>query len=191
MKFQLVGVAALLIASKFEEIYPPEVDEFVRMTDNAFSRSEVLATEAQMLRVLDYQLVVPTCYHFMVKYFETAKAPQRARHLASFYAEKYMHVQESLEYEPHVLVAICLYAAIKQHQQFPTGHTGFECGGWTPALEQETQMSENRLLPLSRELMKEISEPQFTNRGQKLIATQRKFGRDAYLKASLLPLPSL
>jgi cyclin A len=33
-KLQLVGVTAMLLASKYEEIYPPAVDEFVYITDN-------------------------------------------------------------------------------------------------------------------------------------------------------------
>lgn len=33
-KLQLVGVTAMLIASKFEEIYAPEVRDFVYITDN-------------------------------------------------------------------------------------------------------------------------------------------------------------
>ena len=44
-KLQLVGVASLLIASKYEEIYPPIVNDFVYITDNAYKREEILAME--------------------------------------------------------------------------------------------------------------------------------------------------
>lgn len=37
-RLQLVGVAAMFIASKYEEIYPPEAEDFVKITDNAYSR---------------------------------------------------------------------------------------------------------------------------------------------------------
>ena len=40
-KLQLVGVTAMLLASKYEEIYPPAVDEFVYITDNTYSRDQV------------------------------------------------------------------------------------------------------------------------------------------------------
>jgi len=42
-KLQLVGVTALLLASKYEELYPPAVDEFVYITDNSCSRDQVPA----------------------------------------------------------------------------------------------------------------------------------------------------
>lgn len=41
-KLQLVGVTALFIASKYEEIYPPELKDFVYITDNAYSKTEVI-----------------------------------------------------------------------------------------------------------------------------------------------------
>ena len=37
-KLQLVGIVCLLIASKYEEIYPPSVKELVYITDNAYSK---------------------------------------------------------------------------------------------------------------------------------------------------------
>jgi cyclin B len=40
-KLQLVGVTALLIASKYEEIYPPEIRDLVYITDKAYNKREV------------------------------------------------------------------------------------------------------------------------------------------------------
>jgi cyclin B len=37
-KLQLVGVTAMLIASKYEEIYAPEVQDFVYITDKAYQK---------------------------------------------------------------------------------------------------------------------------------------------------------
>ena len=66
-KLQLIGIASLLIACKYEEIYPPEVDDCVYMTDKAYSREEVIKTESDILNKLNYQLVVPTGYHFLIE----------------------------------------------------------------------------------------------------------------------------
>jgi hypothetical protein len=43
-KLQLVGVTALLIASKYEEIYPPELRDLVYICDRAYSKLEVRRT---------------------------------------------------------------------------------------------------------------------------------------------------
>lgn len=41
----MVGVTAMLIASKYEEIYAPEVRDFVYITDNAYTKEEILEME--------------------------------------------------------------------------------------------------------------------------------------------------
>ena len=42
---QLVGVAALLIATKYEEIYPPTVKDFIYLTDNTYTKEKILQME--------------------------------------------------------------------------------------------------------------------------------------------------
>ena len=55
-KLQLVGVTAMLIACKYEEIYPPIVKDFVYITDNAYTKEEILEMERKMLSVLDFNI---------------------------------------------------------------------------------------------------------------------------------------
>jgi hypothetical protein len=44
-KLQLVGVTGLMLASKYEEIYPPEVRDYVYICDNAYTRDDILKME--------------------------------------------------------------------------------------------------------------------------------------------------
>ena len=67
-KLQLVGVTAFLLASKFEEIYPPEVMTCIALTDYHYEREEVLSMEKEILAAIDYQVCVPTGYHFLARY---------------------------------------------------------------------------------------------------------------------------
>ena len=62
---QLVGVTAMLLASKYEELYAPEVGDFVYITDNAYSKEKIKTMEHKMLKVLEYDLSNPTCLHFL------------------------------------------------------------------------------------------------------------------------------
>lgn len=50
--FQLLGTTALFISSKYEEIYPPEITEFVYITDDAYTKHQVLGMEKVLLRVM-------------------------------------------------------------------------------------------------------------------------------------------
>jgi len=42
----------LLIATKYEEIYPPDLKDLLSVSENKFTRSEVLQMELDMLQVL-------------------------------------------------------------------------------------------------------------------------------------------
>ena len=41
-RLQLLGVTCMFIAAKYEEIYAPQVDEFVYVTDESYSREQVI-----------------------------------------------------------------------------------------------------------------------------------------------------
>ena len=44
-----MGITALHIAGKYEEIYPPELKNLLRVTDNAVSKEEIIAMEYRIL----------------------------------------------------------------------------------------------------------------------------------------------
>ena len=48
-RLQLYGVTALFMASKYEEVLSPELRDFVYITDNAVTREQILAVEAEIL----------------------------------------------------------------------------------------------------------------------------------------------
>ena len=64
-KLQLVGVASMLIAAKYEEIYAPEVKDFVYITDRAYTERDVLKMEIRVLSVLNFNLGRPLPLHFL------------------------------------------------------------------------------------------------------------------------------
>jgi len=55
-RLQLVAVAALWIASKYEEIYLPELKDFVFISDNAYSKDEIRAMERSILMTLEFSI---------------------------------------------------------------------------------------------------------------------------------------
>jgi len=59
-ELQLAGSVALLIASKYEDIYPPEISEFEQMTAHTYSTQQIIDFEIKMLTTLDFNITVPT-----------------------------------------------------------------------------------------------------------------------------------
>ena len=45
-------MTSLLISTKYEEIYPPELKDLLSVSENKFTRNEVLVMERDMLSTL-------------------------------------------------------------------------------------------------------------------------------------------
>ena len=67
-QLHILGVTSLLIATKYEEIYPPELKDLLQVSENKFSRAEVLKMELDMLSVLQFQVQLPTSYRFLERF---------------------------------------------------------------------------------------------------------------------------
>ncbi|PKU59460.1 Cyclin-A3-1 [Dendrobium catenatum] len=64
-KLQLLGISSLLIASKYEEIEPPNVEDFCDITDNTYTKKEVVEMEANILKFLNFEMGNPTVKSFL------------------------------------------------------------------------------------------------------------------------------
>lgn len=182
-KLQLVGVSSLLIACKYEEIYPPEVRDCVYITDYAYDREEVLAMESQILVALDYQIFVPTGFHFLSRYLNCISASERLRHLAYYYAERNLQEFDMLSASPHHMAASAIYAALCQ--QTPSKGTN-----WCSALQQESGLTEADILPCAQSIIRHVMEEPETASKRRLVACKKKFSAEKFMKVAELALPA-
>lgn len=86
-RLQLVGVVAMFIAAKFEEIHPPEVGDFVYISDNAYTKEEVLQMECSMLTVLAFNICCPTVAHFLERLVRANECDEVHRRTAQYASE--------------------------------------------------------------------------------------------------------
>ena len=86
-ELQLVGVTALLLASKMEEIYLPSVDDFVYTTDNTYTNAEIRAMEVHMLGTLRFDLGNPTSLAFLRRYSKAGDVDVIEHTLAKYILE--------------------------------------------------------------------------------------------------------
>nr|7MKX_B Chain B, Cyclin-A2 [Homo sapiens]7MKX_D Chain D, Cyclin-A2 [Homo sapiens] len=113
-KLQLVGTAAMLLASKFEEIYPPEVAEFVYITDDTYTKKQVLRMEHLVLKVLTFDLAAPTVNQFLTQYFlHQQPANCKVESLAMFLGElSLIDADPYLKYLPSVIAGAAFHLAL-------------------------------------------------------------------------------
>lgn len=67
---------------KFEEIYPPEVGEFVYITDDTYTKKQVLRMEHLILKVLSFDVAVPTVNCFVERFVMNDGADAKTKSLA-------------------------------------------------------------------------------------------------------------
>lgn len=67
-QLHLLGVTALLIATKYEEIYPPELKDLLNISENKFTKDEVLKMENHILTTLEFNFFGPSSYRFLERY---------------------------------------------------------------------------------------------------------------------------
>lgn len=67
---QLIGVTCLFIAAKVEEIYPPKINEFAYVTDNACHEEDILKQEIIILTTLKWQISPVTIVGWLSVYMQ-------------------------------------------------------------------------------------------------------------------------
>jgi len=105
-KLQLVGAACMFIASKYEEIYPPDVSEFVYITDDTYTKKQVLRMEHLVLKVLGFDLSPPTTHLFVNNYCQMFGMSEKSQHLSMYINElTLLDGENMLRFPPSMLAA--------------------------------------------------------------------------------------
>ncbi|KAI9720967.1 MAG: hypothetical protein M1828_005439 [Chrysothrix sp. TS-e1954] len=86
-KLQLVGATAIFIASKYEEINCPSIQEIVYMVDNGYTIDEILKAERFMLSMLQFELGWPGPMSFLRRISKADDYDLETRTLAKYFLE--------------------------------------------------------------------------------------------------------
>ena len=112
-KLQLVGITAMFIACKYEEIYPPELKDFVYITDGAYVKSDVLRMENKMLSSLNFNVTFPTQWTLFEIFKRKLDLDEKTYKLAWFLMELCLINYKSLKYKMSQIAASSILIACK------------------------------------------------------------------------------
>nr|KJB15960.1 hypothetical protein B456_002G206100 [Gossypium raimondii] len=140
-KLQLVGMTAMLLACKYEEVSVPIVEDFVLISDKAYTRKDVLDMEKLMVNTLQFHMSVPTPYVFMRRFLKAAQSEKKLEFLSFFLIELCMVEYEMLKFQPSLLAAAAIYTAQCSLFRFKN---------WTKTSEWHTKYTEDQLLECSK-----------------------------------------
>jgi len=144
-KLQLVGVTCLLIASKYEEIFAPEVRDLVYICDRAYTRQDIIEMEEKILKTLEYQITVPSAHMFLVRFLKAGHADKKIVQLSCYLLDGTLQSYNLLQYLPSQLAAAAVFIARRT------------CGrnAWSPTLLRYAEYCEEEIIPVARDLLDE------------------------------------
>ncbi|KAK6924565.1 Cyclin, N-terminal [Dillenia turbinata] len=110
-KLQLVGLVAMLLACKYEEVIVPIIGDLILISDKAYTRNEVIDMERTMLNTLQFNLSVATPYIFMKRFLKAAQSDKKLEILSLFMIELCLVEYEMLKFPPSLIAAAAIYVA--------------------------------------------------------------------------------
>ncbi|KAK9946438.1 hypothetical protein M0R45_011904 [Rubus argutus] len=179
---QLLGVSSMLIASKYEEITPPHVEELCYITDNTYTKEEVCKMEADILKSLNFDLGNPTIKTILRRFNRVADESNKDPGLHFEFLGYYLAELSLLDYNcvkflPSLVAASVIFLArfIIQPKMHP----------WTSSLQQYSGYKPSEL----RECVLIIHDLYLGRRGGSLQAIREKYKRHKFKCVAVMPSP--
>jgi len=164
-RLQLVGVVAMFIATKYEEINPPELNDWVYITDNAYTKDDVLLMECNMLSALSFLIVVPTAAHFFDHLAVANRCDASHRSCAQYLLELGLLDIRMLQYKPSHVVSAALLLSNELSRRSTQ---------WPASMVHESHQSEQSLRHCAEEL-RQLWKADRAGAGGQLQAVHKKF----------------
>jgi len=112
-KLQLLGVTSIMIACKHEEIDLPKIDDFIYITDNAYTKQELIKLENDILIALNFELLYPSPIKFFEYLSLNFNFDKKAHFMGKYLMESFLLDIKYVKYKASVISCACTYIAMK------------------------------------------------------------------------------
>ncbi|KAI9614077.1 hypothetical protein KEM48_006144 [Puccinia striiformis f. sp. tritici PST-130] len=140
IKFQLVGVTALFLASKYEEVICPSVTNFLYMTDGGYDCDEILKAETYMLEILNWDLRYPNPLNFLRRISKADNYDIQSRTFAKYFMEISIVDYKLVSTPPSLLAAGSVWLSRKLLGR----------GDWDANLRHYSGYTQDQILPVAQ-----------------------------------------
>ncbi|KAH8808258.1 cyclin-like protein [Xylogone sp. PMI_703] len=169
-RLQLVGVTAMFIASKYEEVLSPHVANFRHVADDGFTEAEILSAERYVLQALNYDLSYPNPMNFLRRISKADNYDIQTRTLGKYLMEISLLDNRFMHYLPSHIAAASMYLA----------RMILERGEWDATLAHYAGYTEQEIEPVFRLMVDYLARPVIHE------AFFKKYASKKFLKASIL-----
>ncbi|PWA61484.1 Cyclin A/B/D/E [Artemisia annua] len=182
-RLQLLGVSSMLIASKYEEISPPNSEDFCYITDNTYTKQEVVKMEAEVLKTLKFEMGNPTVKTFLGRFSRIAQEDYDTPNVQVEFLSNYLAELSLLEYSCIKFLPSMIAASVTFLARFmfkPKSHP------WNAALEQLSGYKPSDL----KECVQILHDLHSSRRAGNLVAIREKYKQHKFKCVSVLSSPS-
>ncbi|KAH8387775.1 hypothetical protein KR093_009448, partial [Drosophila rubida] len=182
-QLQLVGVTSLFIATKYEEMCPPAIADYVYITDNTYTAREIRLMELKIFKAIDTNLSRPLPINFLRRYSRAACAQNDHHTMAKYFLELVTIDYEMASCKPSEIGAASLFLAMQLLGQQGLAGAGFNDALWTPTLEHYSRYTALHLHPIARQIARLAREAPYA----KLRSVFNKYKTERFQKIALHP----
>ncbi|KAK2461034.1 hypothetical protein APHAL10511_006975 [Amanita phalloides] len=171
-KLQLVGVACLLVACKYEETCSPSVNEIVLLCDKQYKAEEIIRAEQYVLKAIGWNLSSPGPMGWLRRGSKADEYEEKARTIAKYFLEIGCLEKHLIGTPASLMAASSLWLA-----RLIIGREE-----WTPNLAHYTTYEEHELIPTANRILNHILQPTVFPIVYKKYASKRFLKCSIYLK---------
>ena len=142
-ELQCLGITALHIAGKYEEIYPPELKNLLRVTDNAVAKPEIIKMEYRILSCLQFSVTFPSSYRFLERFCRLAQASEKHFILAQYFVDTSLLDCRLQKENPSRVAAVSLYLALALFNAEGSSAQARQSQLWSATLAKNTGYRED------------------------------------------------
>ena len=113
LNLQLVGITALMIACKHEEIDLPKIDDYLYITDNAYTKQDMVKMEYDILKALNFSLLYPSPIKFFEYLSVNFNFSKKLHCMGKYLMETFLIDIKNIKYKPSVISCACAYIVMK------------------------------------------------------------------------------
>lgn len=176
-KLQLVGVSAMFIASKVEEMYAPEINDFVYITDNAYTAAEIRQMELRMLNTLGFNFSRPLPLHFLRRNSKAGDVDVLQHTVAKYLIEMSLLEYDMAHIPPSLMAAGALFLSLRLLEPNAT-----LANTWTPTLQHYSTYTTKEIVPVVCKLAQNL----LKRDESKLKAVHAKYMNKKFMKVGEL-----
>ncbi len=172
----LLGVASLLISTKYEEIYPPELKDLLSISENKFTKSDVLRMETKILSSLSFNFTPPTALRFLERYrkLSNTASDDQIFFFALYIVEISLLDSSLLKHKPSEIAAAALILAAKAIKRI---------NAWNKDMERATGYKEDHL----KSIVEDVKSFAYEINPKFLSTLKYKFSKPEYFEVATIP----